>query len=256
MIINISPRQITKLLICIVFILTIIHCTLQFFEFGLGFNHISHVRTIFDFEYDSNLTTWYSSITLFICSLLLTIIAISKKKNRDPFSFHWKILAVIFAIMSLDEVAMLHERAGNLIDIISPVEYSGWLNYQWVLLGIPLTAIIAIAYLRFMVHLPVRTRNLFFLAGALFVGGALGLEILSGHQESLNTSSQFLYKLYTTIEELWEKLGVLVFIHALLTYIEKYIGPLQISIGNNSSLSMQADLSQLSQLRDREYSSK
>ena len=240
--INISPRQITKLLSCIVLILTVIHCTLQFLEFGLGFDRISHVRTIFDFEYDNNLTTWYSSITLLICSLLLTIIAIAKKKDRDRYSLHWKILAVIFAIMSLDEVAMLHERAGNLIDILSPVEYTGWLNYQWVLLGIPLTAIIAIAYLKFMLHLPARTRNLFFLAGALFVGGALGLEMLSGHQASLNTSSQFLYKLYMTIEELWEKLGVLVFIYALLTYMEKYIPPVQISIGDNSS-SKQANLS-------------
>lgn len=251
--INIAPRQITKLLICIVLILTVIHCTLQFLEFGLGFNRISHVRTIFDFEYDNNLTTWYSSITLLLCSVLLAVIAIAKKKDRDPYSWHWQILAVIFAIMSLDEVAMLHERAGNLIDILSPVEYSGWLNYQWVLLGIPLTAIIAIAYLRFMLHLPARTRNLFFLAGALFVGGALGLEMLSGHQASLNNrSSQFLYTLYMTIEELWEKLGVLVFIHALLTYIEKYISPVQISIGDNSS-SKQANLSQL---RDREYLSK
>jgi hypothetical protein len=212
-------------------------------EFGLGFNRISHVRTIFDFEYDSNLTTWYSSITLLICSLLLTIIAIAKKKARDPYGFHWKMLAVIFAIMSLDEVAMLHERAGNLIDILSPVEYSGWLNYQWVLLGIPLTAIIAITYLRFMLHLPARTRNLFLLAGALFVGGALGLEMLSGHQASLDTSSQFLYILYMTIEELWEKLGVLVFIYALLTYIEKYIPLVQISISDNSSLLKQANLS-------------
>ena len=248
--INISPRQITKLLIYTVLILTVIHCLLQFLEFGLGLEHISHVRTIFDFEYDNNLTTWYSSVTLLICSLLLAIIAIAKKRTSDRYSRHWQILAIIFAIMSLDEVAMLHERAGNLIDILSPVEYTGWLNYQWVLLGIPLTAVIAIAYLRFMLHLPARTRNLFFLAGALFVGGALGLEILSGHQASLDTSSEFLYKLYMTVEELWEKLGVLVFIHALLTYIEKYIPPVQISIGNNASPA------NLSPIRDREYLSK
>ncbi len=251
--INIFPRQITKLLICVVLALTIIHCVFEFIKYGLGYSEISHIGSIFDFEYDSNLTTWYSSITLLACSLLLAIIAIAKKQDQDSYSFHWKMLAIIFAVMSLDEVAMLHERAGNLIDILSPVEYTGWLNYQWVLLGIPLTAIIAIAYLRFIVHLPTKTRNLFILAGALFVGGALGLEILAGYQESLNTSSDFLYELFTTIEELWEKLGVLVFIHALLTYIEKYISTVQIALGNNSSLSQQADLSQV---RDREYSAK
>lgn len=233
--INLVPRQITKLLIWTVVILTVIHCTLQYLEFGLEIDNISHIRTIFEFEYDANLTTWYSSITLFFCSLLLAIIALFKKQEGDRFSRHWKILAIIFAIMSLDEVAMLHERAGNLINKISSVEYTGWLNYQWVLLGIPLTIIIALAYLRFIAHLPGRTRNLFILAGALYVGGALGLEMLAGHQESLESYNEFLFKLFTTIEELWEKLGVLVFIHALLTYMEKYVNQVQIFIGNNNS---------------------
>lgn len=234
MTIKISPSQITKLLFGVVLLLTLIHCVLQFMEYGLGFGHVSHIRTIFDFEYDANLTTWYSSVTLLFCSLLLMLIAIAKKNHRDSYTRHWQMLSLIFAVMSLDEVAMLHERAGNLIDILSPVEFSGWLNYQWVLLGIPLTLIIAIAYFKFIIHLPARTRNLFILAGALFVGGALGLEILAGYQEGLESSNEFLYKLFTTIEELWEKLGVLVFIYALLSYMEKYVDRIQISVARSS----------------------
>lgn len=232
MIINIRPQQIVKILIGVIISLTLIHCGLQFIEFGFGYEQISHIRTIFDFEYDANLTTWYSSVTLLICSLLLGVIAISKKKDRDRFARHWQFLAVIFAVLSLDEVAMLHERAGNLIEKLSPVEFSGWLNFQWVLLGIPITLIIAIAYLKFLAHLPNKTKTLFLLAGALYVGGALGLEILAGHQESLNTSNNFLYELFTTLEELWEKLGVLIFIQALLGYMEKYVNQIQIAISN------------------------
>ena len=235
MIINVRPPQIIKTLIGIIVSLTLIHCGLQFIEFGLGYEQISHVRTVFDFEYDSNLTTWYSSVALLICSLLLAVIAIYKKKVRDRFFNHWQFLAIIFAILSLDEVAMLHERVGNLIEKLSPVEFGGWLNFQWVLLGIPLTLIIAISYLKFLAHLPNKTQTLFLLAGALYVGGALGLEILAGHQESLNTSSDFLYELFTTLEELWEKLGVLVFIHALLGYMEKYVNQIHIAINNNGT---------------------
>ena len=104
MTINIVPRQITKLLIYIVLALTQIHCILQYLEFVLEIDNISHIKTIFEFEYDANLTTWYSSVTLLFCSLLLAIIALSKKQEGDRFSRHWKILAIIFAIMSLDEV--------------------------------------------------------------------------------------------------------------------------------------------------------
>lgn len=249
MTIKIFPRQITKLLLIIILTLTLIHCLFQYLEYGLGLSQVSHIRTVFDFEYDANLPTWYSSVTLLICSLLLTLIANAKKQSQDTYTRHWQILAIIFAVMSLDEVAMLHERAGNLIEKLSSVEFTGWLNFQWVLLGIPLTLILAIAYLKFIVHLPAKTRNLFLLAGGLFVGGALGLEIIAGHQESMG--NKFFYELFTSIEELWEKLGVLVFIHALLTYMEKYTNQIEISIGNNHSSPSKSVPSD--SLRDRQY---
>jgi hypothetical protein len=157
-----------------------------------------------------------------------------KKKTNDSFVFQWQLLAIIFALLSLDEVARLHERTGEVLATLSSIEFDGFLYFQWVLIGLPVTLIIASIYLKFILYLPARTRNLIILAGALFVGGALGLETLAGHQESLNTSSEFIYKLITTIEELWEKLGVLVFIYALLGYIEKYIGCIQINIGSDS----------------------
>ena len=243
MTINISPRHIVKILFRIVIGLTFLHCLLQFIYFGLGWKKITLVKTLFDFELDSNITTWYSSATLLIACLLLVVIAISKIRIKDPFARHWKFLAIIFAFLSLDEVAMLHERAGDVLKTLSNVEFDGWLYFQWVLIGIPVTLAIAVAYLNFLKNLPNSTKNRFILAGALFVGGALGLEMMAGHQESLDTYNELLYKLITTIEELWEKLGVLVFIHALLKYMEKYVNQIQISIGNNffSSESIQLD---------------
>lgn len=251
MIINIVPRQIAKLFISIIICLTLIHCILQFVEFSLGFSKIHLIRVLFDFERDSNITTWYSSITLFISFILLTLIAIAKKRVSDTFAFQWQFLAIIFAFLSLDEIAMLHERSGEVLKILVPIEFDGFLYFQWVLIGIPVTLIIALIYLKFILHLPAKTRNLIIFAGALFVGGALGLEILAGHRESLNTSGEFFYKLITTIEESWEKLGVMVFIYALLDYMQKYVNHIQIIIGNNSSLN-QADLSQIRE----EYPSK
>ncbi|MGL5940067.1 MAG: hypothetical protein ACRC2S_06715 [Waterburya sp.] len=232
--INISPYRVVKLLILIVVGLTFMHSILQVLNFGLGLHKLTIITSFFNFESDSNISTWYSSVTLLISSLLLIPIAIAKKNEQDPYARHWQFLVVIFAFLSLDEVAMLHERSGQVLDVLSPVEFDGWLYFQWVLIGIPVTLIVAFAYLKFLAHLPARTRNLFILAGALFTGGALGLEIMAGHEESLDTYNELLYKLFTTIEELWEKLGVLVFIYALLSYMEKYVNQIQISIGNNT----------------------
>ncbi|MGL6338589.1 MAG: hypothetical protein ACRC80_05530 [Waterburya sp.] len=232
--INISPYRVVKLLMFIVVGLTFMHSILQVLNFGLGLHKLTIITSFFDFESDSNISTWYSSVTLLISSLLLIPIAIAKKNEHDTYARHWQFLVVIFAFLSLDEVAMLHERSGQVLDVLSPVEFDGWLYFQWVLIGIPITLIIAFAYLKFLAHLPTKTRNLFILAGALFTGGALGLEIIAGHEESLDSYNVLLYKLFTTIEELWEKLGVLVFIYALLSYIEKYVNQIQISIGKNT----------------------
>lgn len=253
MIVNISPRRVAKFLIIIIVGFTLIHCILQVIDFGLGINKIRVITTLFNFERDSNVTTWYSSIALFISSLLLWAIALTKTSLKDPFSLHWKFLAIIFAFLSLDEVAMFHERAGEILGAVSSVEFGGWLYFQWVLIGIPVTLIIALVYLKFIAHLPAKTRNLFILAGALFVGGALGLEILAGHQESITTDTNLIYKLITTVEELWEKLGVMVFIYALLSYMEKYANSIQFQIGNSRSLLVENNLSPDG---DREHLSK
>ena len=254
MIVNISPGKIAKTLTSIIIVLTIIHCLLQFIEDGMDVTHVRIVRRFFDFELDSNITTWYSSITLFISSLLLGLIAIIKKRTKDNFALHWKFLAIIFAFLSLDEVAMLHEHSGKLLEVLFPVtKFDGFLYFQWVLIGIPVTLVIALAYCKFIMHLPAKTRNLVLLAGALYVGGALGLEILAGHQQTVDMPSNILYELFTTIEELWEKLGVMVFIYALLSYMNKYLQPTQVTFGNRSLSLKQSDLPQLSEL---EYPSK
>ena len=253
MTVNIYPLRLIKFLIIAIISFTLIHSMLQFVEYGLGFTKIQLLRVLFDFELDSNITTWYSSVTLFISSLILLTIAIVKKGIADPFALHWQFLSVIFAFLSLDEVAMIHERMGEILETLSPVEFDGWLYFQWVLIGLPVTLVVGFAYAKFLLHLPARTRNLIILAGGLFIGGALGLEILAGYQESLNTGSDFVYKLITTVEELWEKLGVMVFIYALLSYMEKYIGSIQLLISDNpKSLAKQKS----TQLRDRNYSGK
>lgn len=71
----------------------------------------------------------------------------------------------------------------------------------------------------FRSKLPRRSRWLFVLAGALYVGGALGVEALSGRQEWLHGGHTAGYHAVITVEELLEMAGLVVFIFALLDYI-------------------------------------
>ncbi len=78
----------------------------------------------------------------------------------------------------VDEGTTIHETVGYALrDLLGT---SGVLFFAWVIPATVILAIFATIYLKFLVHLPGRIRLLVVIAGALFVGGALGIELLRG----------------------------------------------------------------------------
>ena len=71
---------------------------------------------------------------------------------------------------------------------------------------------------------------MFIWAAAVFVGGAIGVEMISGYQADLAGERNLTYALIISVEELCEMLGVVIFIHALMTYLQTQIHVTQIHI--------------------------
>ena len=92
---------------------------------------------------------------------------------------------------------------------------------------------LAIPYLGFLFRLPVDTRVRFIIAAVLFLGGAIGVEVISAKEADLYGTSTVTYSVLYTIEELLEMLGVIAFIRALLIYIDTQSGTLVFSFRNN-----------------------
>jgi hypothetical protein len=82
--------------------------------------------------------------------------------------------------------------------------------------------------MRFLAHLPRRTRYQFLTAGAIFVIGAIGLEMVTASYEEAYDSMGI--AVLTAGEELCEMLGVVIFIYALCSYISSYIKNIQVSV--------------------------
>lgn len=189
--------------------------------------------TLFNVGEDTNIPTWYSSITLLLCSVLLIAIAVHKKKREEAYALHWGMLSVIFLLMSMDEVARTHEITGSmlkrgLVETIG-VRPSGFVFFAWVIPGAIFVVLIALAYAKFLIDLPRKIRHLFLGAGTLYVAGALVLEMVSAQKESLYwgetmpRGTTIFVNLTTTVEELFEMLGIVIFIYALLLYIASYM---------------------------------
>ncbi len=141
----------------------------------------------FSLSYESNLPTWYSSSLLWICAVLLALIASHKWRQRAPYTYHWWTLAAVFFYISLDEFVELHEDMSKWMDL------SGVLYFSWVVpAGIAVTAF-GLAFLGFLAHLPWDTRRRFILAGGLYVGGALAMELPLGYWTDVAGSHNLTY---------------------------------------------------------------
>lgn len=221
--IPLAPGAVTQFLLrvvsCLVVLSSLSLITLHLFPDA---KFAYYFAKAFNLDVERNIPTLYSFLALLFSSILLGVIAHAKNLDSDPYKNHWKILSFIFLYLSLDEAGQLHEK---LIDPMrSLLNATGFLYFTWIVpLGF-LVAIFLLSYSKFLFHLPVSTKKLFVAATALYIGGAIGVEMLGGYVAYTTGQENVFYVIITTIEESLEMLGIVVFIHALISYIKTYLG--------------------------------
>ena len=226
----ISPRRVTLVLAFVVLCLTLAHIAGQSFKYFLGHGNGLGFVPLFDLDGEVSVPTWYSSSALLLCSALLAGIALAKRIAGDRYALSWSALWIIFLYLSLDEGAQIHEQ--SIRPLRSAFNAGGFFYYTWVVPGAAFVFVFVLAYLKFLAHLPTKTRYLFLVAGALYVGGALGMELLGGRHADLYGIYNMSYVMLVTGEEVLEMLGVIVFIYALLSYLSSYLKDLHIHFGD------------------------
>jgi len=182
---------------------------------------------IFHIGCESCVPAWLSSSLLLVSSGLCAIVAGLKGQCGDRWKRHWAALAVIFAYLSVDEAAEIHEKLSLLVKLIVPAD--GILHYPWVVGGVAAVAVVVLVYARFLVNLPRRTAALFVLAGASYVGGAVGMEMVDGAYIDV-FGRDLTYIALVHIEESLELVGVLLFAYALIDYLRAWIGGFRVTI--------------------------
>lgn len=175
---------------------------------------------------ENNVPTFFATILILFASALLGIIAVSKYREEDPWALHWTMLAVIFFCLSLDEAASFHELMNYPVSLVG--ETGGIFYYGWVIPAIIILLLLSAFFIRFLFSLSKRMLSLFLLAGIIYVGGALGGEMASGYYSDSYGWDNPWYASIATFEETLEKVGVLVFVYALLQYIRSQIGSVRI----------------------------
>jgi hypothetical protein len=181
----------------------------------------------FDLGHEPSIPALYSALALFGCALLLWLIGTMNRRSGRGDVFNWFLLAGIFLMLGLDEAVMFHEMLHNTMR--AWVSSGGIFFFPWVIPGIIFVTIVAVANLRFLSRLESRTRWLFIAAGAVFVGGAVGMELLAGVVVERHGVESLYHTFVQTIEETLEMLGVVIFTYSLLDYFRRHHGTVRIS---------------------------
>ena len=204
--------------------------------------HQEHVfgLPMFNLDHEFNIPSLFSTILLLSASALLALVALLEGGRKAADRWKWGILATGFLVMGLDETLSLHEK------VIEPLrnllggqhQHLGIFYFAWVIPAIALVGALGVFFLPFLLRLPRRTAIAFVISGAIYVGGALGVELIEGWWREGHGHRNLTYHVLVSLEEGMEMVGVIAFIHALMDHIARYYGEIRIGFDHVGATSM------------------
>lgn len=180
---------------------------------------LSRVVRFFDLDGEGNVPAWFSASLLLACSALLAAIAAGRKAEGDRLASRWWLLSLVFVALSLDEVASFHEWVGLALERWVPelaAPYRAWAGA-----GAAFVLVVAASVAPLLRTLPTPIRRRFVVAGCVYVGGALGMEMLSGWYDHLYGIRPRMSRILAMGEEVLEMTGLVLFFSSLLAHLER-----------------------------------
>lgn len=201
-------------------ILLVLHILGQYLWHINGWTYSSFYIDRFNMNEEISIPTWFATVLLLVSSGLLWIVGTIKTLAKDVFAKYWKVLAVIFLVMSIDEGSSIHEILSVLVGTPLGIQ-TGMFYYAWVIPVLFLLVILGFWFFKFWQNLSLSIRWLVFWAGLVYVSGAIGVEMLGSYYVTELGGYDFNYFLLVAVEEGMEKLGIIIFIYALIKYLAR-----------------------------------
>ena len=172
---------------------------------------------LFDMNGEANVPALFSSGLWLLAAVLALAVGSSVRGYGNDRTAAWTGMAFLFVFLALDEAVQVHERVGAVID--GRASLSGFFHYGWVFAGIGFLLTMGLVFLPLLLRLRPMFALLLVLSGAIFVSGALGIEMLGAAVESGSMTSFPLRLNWTraiVLEEALEMTGVVLLIYTLL----------------------------------------
>ena len=257
--VRISAAAVAGILGTVIALLVLADVAGQISTYYFGHPAVLGLVALFDLDNEANMPSWYSASVLLICSGVLALIATAMTQSRDRYRWHWVGLSAGFLYLSADEEAGIHEIIGPLfagvghwltLHVSSSFRYlAAYPVYTWVLPACAAAAIIGISYTRFLFALPRRTGVLFVVSAAIFLGGAVGVEVIGARHVLLYGQHDPVYGALVVLEESMEMGGIALFLCTLLRYAQAEIGSIRLQFETPPPASEEASVSASSNVK-------
>ncbi|MFC3124925.1 hypothetical protein ACFOD4_07630 [Pseudoroseomonas globiformis] len=194
---------------------------------------------------ETSVPTVVATGSLLAAAAAAGLVALSARQQRDGLWRSWAFVTACLVFLAVDEGAALHDRLT--FPLQDMMDLGGIFYIGWVLPYLLLCVVCGVLCLKLAFALPRRTLLRFIVAGSVFVGAALGLEMIESaviHHEAgpdtalrdadLETIARTpLMTLLVTLEETGELLGAALLLRALLLHLvqDRQVSSIRLSLG-------------------------
>ncbi len=214
---KINPRRIVRVLFWIIVALGVLGTLSQILVHLLGGGYWLRLAHRLDLDGNWSVPIYYSALVLMLTAVLFFVIAHLTRARIGRFVRHWYFASAMFVFMSFDEAIGVHGLMN--VPMRQAFDLPEWLTLPWVIPGTILVIVVALIYLPMVMSLSSPARIRFFLAGAVFIGGAVGMETVGMLMVVSFPEQPAFYTASAIVEELMEKFGILILIDALLRHL-------------------------------------
>jgi hypothetical protein len=175
----------------------------------------------FNLDAENNLPILFSIGLLLLLTLILTCITSINYTHKTPHRFTWLLLTLISLLIAINKAVRFHGYiTRQLIQIIRNIGPDVILYLIFVIIILAAIGLLILFY-RFSWQFQPKIRRAFFIAAAIFLNGAVVLEMVGSSFYDPSGQNNLVYQILSIFEEALEMAGVIAFIRVLIIYISE-----------------------------------
>ena len=226
-----KPSAVARVLGAVALFFVVLSTAGQLVKYLTGHDELMGLLSLTYVDDEWNLPTLFSVLLLALASLVLAVVSVLARRQKDRDSWRWALLCFGFLYLAFDEGLALHERLGVPLRALLGQSGKSEPTSYLVIRGLIAAVVLGLLFFGFLRRLPARTRFAFLLGGALYLGGAVVVDALGVKWVVAHTEQNLTFVFIATVEESCEMAGVIVFIYALLRYLADTYGEVRFLLG-------------------------